>query len=44
MTQHDTNVRLRHMLDYAHEATQMVQDKTRTDLDMIDYYPWRWCG
>ena len=33
MTQHDTNVRLRHMLDYAHEATQMVQGKIRTDLD-----------
>ena len=33
MTQHDTNVRLRHMLDYAHEATRMVQDKTRADLD-----------
>ena len=33
MTQHDTNVRLRHMLDYAHEAIQMVQDKSRTDLD-----------
>ena len=33
MTQHDTNVRLRHMLDYALEARQMLKGKTRADLD-----------
>ena len=29
MPSHDTNVRLRHMLDAAREAAQMVQGKTR---------------
>ena len=28
MPSHDTNVRLRHMLDAAREAAQMVQGKT----------------
>lgn len=33
MPSHDTNVRLRHMLDAAREATQMAQSKKRADLD-----------
>jgi hypothetical protein len=33
MPSHDTNVRLRHMLDAAREAAQMAQGKTRADLD-----------
>ncbi len=33
MPSHDTDVRLRHMLDAAHEAAQMAQGKTRGDLD-----------
>ena len=33
MPSHDTNVRLRHMLDAAREAAQMTQGKTRADLD-----------
>ena len=33
MPSHDTNVRLRHMLDAAREATQMAQGKSRADLD-----------
>lgn len=33
MPSHDTDVRLRHMLDAAREAAQMVQGKTRADLD-----------
>jgi uncharacterized protein with HEPN domain len=33
MPSHDTNVRLRHMLDAAREAVQMAQGKTRADLD-----------
>ena len=33
MPSHDTDVRLRHMLDAASEAAQMVQGKTRADLD-----------
>jgi hypothetical protein len=33
MLRHDADVRLRHMLDAAREAAQMVQGKTRADLD-----------
>jgi uncharacterized protein with HEPN domain len=33
MPSHDTNVRLRHMLDAAREAAQMAQGKVRADLD-----------
>jgi len=33
MPSHDTNVRLRHMLDAAREAVQMAQGKARADLD-----------
>jgi uncharacterized protein with HEPN domain len=33
MPNHDTNVRLRHMLDAAREAAQMAQGKKRADLD-----------
>ena len=33
MPSHDTNARLRHMLDAAREAAQMAQGKTRADLD-----------
>jgi uncharacterized protein with HEPN domain len=33
MTQHDTSIRLQHMLDAAREATSMSQGKARADLD-----------
>ena len=33
MPRHDTDVRLRHMLDAAREAVQMARGKTRADLD-----------
>ena len=33
MPSHDTDVRLRHMLDAAREAAQMAQGKTRADSD-----------
>jgi uncharacterized protein with HEPN domain len=33
MSQHDTPVRLRHMLNAAREAAQMARGKTRADLD-----------
>ena len=33
MPSHDTNIRLRHMLDAAREAAQMARGKTRSDLD-----------
>ena len=33
MPSHDSNVRLRHMLDAAREAAQVAQGKTRADLD-----------
>lgn len=33
MTGHDDQVRLRHMIDYAREATTLCQDKSRQDLD-----------
>ncbi len=33
MPRHDTDVRLRHMLDAAREAAQMAQGKARADLD-----------
>lgn len=33
MTQHDDIVRLRHMLDHAREAAELVQDKSRSELD-----------
>jgi hypothetical protein len=33
MSQHEDVVRLRHMLDHALEAAEMVQGKTRSDLD-----------
>ena len=32
MTRHDETVRLRHMLDHALEAIEMVKDKQRHDL------------
>lgn len=32
MTHHDDEVRLRHMLDHAHEAVSMIQGKKRADL------------
>ncbi len=34
MPHHDTDVRLRHMLDAAREAAQMARGKTRADLDI----------
>ncbi len=33
MTRHDDAARLRHMLDHAREAVQLVQPRTRADLD-----------
>lgn len=33
MSQHDDDIRLRHMLDHAREASQMIQGRTRSDLD-----------
>ena len=33
MSQRETNLRLRHMLDHAQEAVAMAQGKTRTDLE-----------
>ena len=33
MSQHDDQLRLRHMLDHAREAVAMVQGKARADLD-----------
>jgi uncharacterized protein with HEPN domain len=33
MSRHETDVRLRHMLDAAREAVQMAQGRTRADLD-----------
>lgn len=33
MTQHDDVARLRHMLDHAREAVEMLRDRTRQDLD-----------
>lgn len=33
MTRHDDQTRLRHMLDHAVEATEMVRGHTRLDLD-----------
>ena len=33
MTRHDTQVRLRHMLDHAREAVEMARGRTREDLD-----------
>jgi len=33
MSQHDPQVRLRHMLDYAREAVTLMRDKQRADLD-----------
>ena len=33
MTRHDDTVRLRHMLDHAREAAELVQDKSRGELD-----------
>ena len=33
MTRHSDRVRLRHMLDHAVEATRLVEDRTRPDLD-----------
>ena len=33
MSQHEDVVRLRHMLDHALEVAEMVQGKTRSDLD-----------
>ncbi len=33
MTQHNPAIRLRHMLDYAREAVEMVRGRARADLD-----------
>jgi uncharacterized protein with HEPN domain len=33
MPRHDPQVRLRHMLEYAREARELMRNKTRTDLD-----------
>jgi len=33
MTQHDDTVALRHMLDYAHTARRLADNRTRADLD-----------
>lgn len=33
MTRHDDTTRLRHMLDYAVEATEMAKGRQRQDLD-----------
>lgn len=33
MTRHDPVVRVRHMLDYAREAVEMIRGRTREDLD-----------
>ena len=33
MTRHDDTVRLRHMLDHAREAAELVQNKSRGELD-----------
>lgn len=33
MSKHSTLIRLRHMLDHAKEASELVQGKTRPDLD-----------
>ncbi len=33
MTQHDPTLRLRHMLDHAREAVEMIRAKERSDLD-----------
>jgi hypothetical protein len=33
MTQHDTSVYFRHMLDYAREAVKFARGKTRDDLE-----------
>jgi len=33
MSRHDPMVRVRHMLDHAREAVEMVKGKTRADLD-----------
>ena len=33
MTQHDDTVRMRHMLDHAREAVDMIAGKSRIDLD-----------
>ena len=34
MSRHDPMVRVRHMLDHAREAVEMVKGKTRADLDV----------
>lgn len=33
MTQHEDQVRLRHMLDYSQKAVAMIQGRSRADLD-----------
>ena len=33
MTQHDPHLRLRHMLDHAREAVEMIRGRERRDLD-----------
>ena len=33
MTQHEDQVRLRHMLDYSQKAIAMIQERSRADLD-----------
>ena len=33
MSRHESDIRLRHMLDYAREAVSLAQGKSRADLD-----------
>jgi uncharacterized protein with HEPN domain len=33
MSRHESDIRLRHMLDYAQEAVSLAQGKSRSDLD-----------
>jgi len=33
MSEHDSDIRLRHMLDYAREAVSVTQGRSRADLD-----------
>jgi hypothetical protein len=44
MPRHDTEIRLRHMLDAAREAAQMAQGKSRGDLDTDRPLNLSWCG
>jgi uncharacterized protein with HEPN domain len=35
MTQRDPHLRIRHMLDHAREAIEIVRGRTREDLDIV---------